>query len=102
MVTARAEAEATAQLAALNERRARAAARVSDLEQEWRSAVAAARDASAALAEGERQGLSTTKRHALEGPLRSAGARQTSRGPSAGVTQFRDSGGLKRPCQAPA
>ena len=69
MATAGAEAEATVKLAGLNERRARAAPRVSDLEQEWRSAVAAARDASAALAEGERQGLSTTKRHGLEESL---------------------------------
>jgi hypothetical protein len=75
MATAGAEAEATAQLDELRKRRARAAARVSGLEQEWRTTVAAARNASAALAEAERIGASASKFHTLESRLADAKAR---------------------------
>jgi hypothetical protein len=61
--------DASTELAKLIEARTRAAARVGDLEQEYAASVRAAREASAALAEGERVGLTAPKRHALEEAL---------------------------------
>jgi hypothetical protein len=67
--------DATAELTMLRERQAQARARADGLEQEWRAAAAGAQEASTALAEGERHGLSASKRHGLEERLTSAKAR---------------------------
>jgi hypothetical protein len=69
------EAEASGELAKLQDRRARAAARVDALEADWRAAVTAAQEASAGLAHAERVGVSASKRSALEEELATAKAR---------------------------
>jgi chromosome segregation ATPase len=66
---------ATDRLRELQEQRDAAGARVGQLEDEHRRAVAAQQEASAALAEAERVGVSATKRHALEQALAEAKAR---------------------------
>jgi hypothetical protein len=67
--------DASAELAKLQEARARATARVDGLEADWRAAVTAAQDASAALAHAERVGVSESKRSTLEERLAAAKAR---------------------------
>jgi hypothetical protein len=61
-------------LATLQEERNRAAARISNLEAEWRAAQASVAQASAALAEVERHGGSATTRHKAEKALSEAQA----------------------------
>jgi hypothetical protein len=67
--------DATDRLRELQGKRDAATSRVDELEREWRTAVAAAREASAALTEGERHGLASAKRRDLEKTLAAAKAR---------------------------
>jgi hypothetical protein len=64
--------ETTAQLQQLQEQRTVAAARISDTERAWRNANQQAADASAALAEVERQGGNISKRRKAEETLAAA------------------------------
>lgn len=67
--------DATDRLQELQEQRESARARVGQLEHEQRQAVAARREASAAVAEAERVGVSATKRQRLEQALADARAK---------------------------
>jgi DNA repair exonuclease SbcCD ATPase subunit len=67
--------DASVELAKREEERRRAASRVSGIESEWRQAIAASRDASAALAEVERHGRSAAARSAAEQKLTDARAK---------------------------
>jgi hypothetical protein len=63
---------ATEQLEALQQQRAQASARISQLEQQWRQANEEAASAAATVAEVERAGASATARHKAEQALSTA------------------------------